>query len=964
MGQVELARSDYGRKDREAVVNVISRFIEAGGDIHAVDNYGNTAFHDAIKTDDCFVSLRANAGALLELGANPNTADNQGRTVLHKISSLPAAHFVRRFEWLQKAEISLDLHARDNQGFMPIHCAAAAADRNVLKLVEAGADPQSRINSRCNALHLAAGAGQASALGLLCKLYTDHGWDIDHRDENGRSPLHYAAASGSSECVFYLLQAGSVVNVQDRQGLTPLHATIEYQIDLVAVRQARRKAGFPYCKREGSLCGDGIQRLMDTRRDSPIHKAPEAVRAAVAAVEEVQMVQDSVRLLLSAGADQSLRDRSGYTALDLAVYLDRGDVAAILESSSQNGCGQSTSVPFRWHSLKGFDAHKIVAELDVASCDPYIVLHLALSERNEALIVALLDAGVDATVPGPEGLAPVHYVAFWGLVSVMKVMTRYIKDLNSINPPLLHAALCPQQSNVQMVDLLLNLGANVNAYFRTPMDKEIWTAWAPGLNAVHMVAGGEHWWHIMALQSLCKAGADLDAVDSHGRAVLQCALTSGGASVRHGPWQQDTLEIILGNGVGINGTALQLAIEYNWGVPMIKRLLHNGADINMGRIPAIHAAVQSGSIGACEAILDAGANVNTLHNRKTPLLAAARKNSYDYDLISMLLRRGADPFFELPGEGTATTSTTVFHEICHDHGTLSPFLEIGIDLEKTNAAGQTPLLASCVQQKPSNYYLTKESVPIKLINAGANIHAVSLEGSSALHMAAKAGLCDTLSLLIEKGAHVSAKDNAGLTPLYYAMKYCRIWVSLRMTKSLLAAGADLLFTGPSGENALHILAPWLLQCSPAGYYEREQQRYAGLDYFAEYKALYKTFTDRGCDRNARDNEGNTPLFPYVQELKEENEVCDSKPPAEEDVREMFDTHDVFAVNNDGDTLLHVIATREETERRWDEDTVRLFQDLLARGVDARQENNKGLSALDVAMAYGQDNILALFEREE
>ncbi|KAL4922034.1 ankyrin repeat-containing domain protein [Aspergillus aurantiobrunneus] len=990
LGQVMLSSIDHGAKDRKISVDVMSRLIEAGANINAVDNHGNTAFHDAIAIDDYFRPVQVRLEALLELGAVPNTTDKHGRTVLHKIASLPGEPFADRFHWLQNAEISLDLHARDYQGFMPIHCAAAAGDVNVLKLAKAGADLQARVDNGRNVLHLAAGAGQGSALGLLCKLYSDSKLEINQRDEKGRTPLHYAAASGSSECVFYLLQAGADPNAQDRRGLTALHAATEYQINVDALRRRRRDAEFPYGEGRGPSY-ESIQRMMDLRRDSAVHKTPEAVRAAVAVEEEVQMIQDSVALLLSAGAKTGLCDSSGWTAYHLAVYLGRQEMAAVLESLPDGGGAQVSSASSRWYSLRSVYANQIVQQLNVGGCDHYTVLHSALSQRNEILVEALLDAGVDATVRGPDGLTPVHYVAFWGLVSVMKLMARYIEDLNAFNPPLLHAALCRKASNIQMVHLLISHGVNVNAHFQVPLDKNTWTAAASEYNAVHMLAAGEGWWHISALESLCKAGADIEATDSHGRTVLQCALTADN-SVRHGAWQEDTLDIVLTHGANINAqlpkdgsTALQRALKFRWSRPIIERLLRHGADISLGDVPAIHAAVESRVVESCEAILNAGADLNTLCHRpsgrrryfvrsegphiETPLLAAAMKSSYEYEtrdldkrtpVISFLLQQGADPLFELPGEGS---TTTVFHEICHYHGIVSPFIEAGIDLETTNGDGLTPLLVSCSSPKTLKNSLRHESTPIELINAGANVHATDRHGSTALHLATRSGLCETVSLLIEKGASVSATNDAGLTPLYYAVDHGYTEKSLRLTKALLAAGADPLFTGPNGEGPLHILAASLMQFSPAGSHESNYQPRNELDYFAASKALYKTFTDAGCDPNARDNKGNTPLFPYVREVKEECEVFNSVPPAEEDVRDMFDTHDVFAVNDDGDTLLHAIASREEEERS-EEDAVLLFRELLARGLDVRRENNKGLSALDVAMAYGKQAILELFEREE
>lgn len=46
------------------------------------------------------------------------------------------------------------------------------------------------------------------------------------RDENGRTPLHEAAALGLPHWVNALLEAGAGPNVQDADGRTPLHEAV------------------------------------------------------------------------------------------------------------------------------------------------------------------------------------------------------------------------------------------------------------------------------------------------------------------------------------------------------------------------------------------------------------------------------------------------------------------------------------------------------------------------------------------------------------------------------------------------------------------------------------------------------------------------------------------------------------------------------------------------------------------
>ena len=83
------------------------------------------------------------------------------------------------------------------------------------------------------------------------------------------------------------------------------------------------------------------------------------------------------------------------------------------------------------------------------------------------------------------------------------------------------------------------------------------------------------------------------------------------------------------------------------------------------------------------------------------------------------------------------------------------------------------------------------------------------------------------------------------------------------------------------------------------------------DYFAEFLKLCTRFVDAGCGREARDENGNTALFEYVAAEKQYSGVETSNPPDPKDMRKMFAQHDIHAVNNEGDTLLHVVARKEE-----------------------------------------------------
>lgn len=1004
LAKAQISNEDGGKKDLKNTLDVMQCLVQAGANINAVDDAGNTPFHDAIESDCHWAAVKINLKSILKAGGVGNKSNHRGHTALHKAAALKSDSQYHdspsRIDFLLQQDLAIALHARDHECVMAIHSAASASEFNTWQLIRAGADVQAKTLDGRTPLHFAAGASQSNIVGLLCQIYREESWITDQKDAHGRTPLHEAACSGSSECVHFLLQSGADPNIKDKQDITPLHAAAEHQDDIVKVRRLRRYEKLTCCDNQPR----GKRRLAPYLNvEGLASNAQSSLDLAIGQEEEARMIQDVIRLLLSAGADPVALDKSGHTPYDVAVMLGCEAAADVLLSRRQEIPPEPYAVPSnllagRLYSVRTTNAQDIVKDIDTDSLKLHSLLETAVCLKNEAVLEAILEAGADPTATSADGLTAMHTIAHWGLTSMMKIISSYVEDMNTVWPPLLHVAATRKLSNIQMVDLLIKLGVDVNTSYKEKEteDHGLYNP-VPSYTATHIFAAGELWWHVPALRSLCDAGADLESTDGDGNTALQCALT-GRRSGYHGIgfWQDQTLEVLLAQGANVNAvspengsTPLIAALKFRRGPKIIRKLLNRGADISLGKLPALFAAIASEDFEATAAVLENGAGVNAIYRPKkvntydsvpkteTPLLAAARMNvNMDVgsdsaksraSIMTLLLEHGSDPVMELnDGE------TTVIHEIAYFSGLLGPILEPGVvDLEIKDRQGRTPLLVACSPVATSYVTIRVEYAAYELLRAGANIHATDNAGSTPLHLAAESGLVQTVSKLISYGASVSATNNAGLTPLYYALSYQDYVTKLKTVQTLLSAGADPLVTGPDGATALHLLAPPFMYLSPADGPDARELRYITrdeTDYFAEFTQLYQRFVEAGCDRNARDNLGNTPLFPYVAEVKHRSEVMPTVPPAREDVKRMFEQHDVFAVNDEGDTLLHVVAARKDDqgsdEQGSVEDSVMLFRELMERGLDPRRENKRGLSALDVAAVCEKDELLGLFERKD
>jgi ankyrin repeat protein len=149
------------------------------------------------------------------------------------------------------------------------------------------------------------------------ELLLNGGAKPDARDEWGRSPLHYAASSGSYNIAKLLIERGADVNALDADAQTPLHKAVD-------VSRSKEKMFDNYAVAILLLAHGANPNIQDKYYfRTPLHYA--ARNGAV----------DIVKEMLERGADPTIRDHKGKTPLDLAREEGHDEIVQILTSHIQ-----------------------------------------------------------------------------------------------------------------------------------------------------------------------------------------------------------------------------------------------------------------------------------------------------------------------------------------------------------------------------------------------------------------------------------------------------------------------------------------------------------------------------------------------------------------------------------------------------------------------------------------------------
>ena len=127
----------------------------------------------------------------------------------------------------------VDLEERDDKGNTPLYRATRFNNtRMIKKLIDAGANINSKNERKKTPLHLAAGFKKIETVRLL----VTEGANLESRDKNGVTPLHEAVFMRKGDSVEYLIENGADVNSVAHNGISVLHTSITHQIYIELVR--------------------------------------------------------------------------------------------------------------------------------------------------------------------------------------------------------------------------------------------------------------------------------------------------------------------------------------------------------------------------------------------------------------------------------------------------------------------------------------------------------------------------------------------------------------------------------------------------------------------------------------------------------------------------------------------------------------------------------------------------------
>ena len=300
---------------------------------------------------------------------------------------------------------ALDLANKDDLGMTELHHAVKAGNLHLVdSLINRGASLGSRDNDGRTALHLAAMEPKYGPFIMDFLLNASDKVIMNLGDEYGQTALHYAAESGSIECIELLVGHGVDIGTTDKFGFSPcLWAVVAWQtgatdklLSMGADANLSSVDGRSPLAWAAGLGHSSIAKLL-LDRGASVH-ASQTQNAQMMPLEEAAAIGDitTIQMLLRFGVDPNLRDRDGWSAIHWATEEGHLDIVSLLLDQGAN--------------------------VNAVSSYGTSPLHCASNGGHASIVGILLRHGADPLKSSCYGWTALHHAAVMGHSRVVQCL--------------------------------------------------------------------------------------------------------------------------------------------------------------------------------------------------------------------------------------------------------------------------------------------------------------------------------------------------------------------------------------------------------------------------------------------------------------------------------------------------------------------------------------------------------------
>lgn len=311
---------------READLQALTTLLQQGADINEIGPHGWPLLIHAVHSGDVEV-----VRFLLDSGADPDSTDSEAKNAMHHAAMRGRTEVVR---FLIERGFAVDTHENYRQ-YTPLHLLCAHSPRDTDQatatlLLDAGAQIDARTKDGSTALMSAVFSSRVEFVRFLLNA----GANINAATDSGVTPLILSVQWGvrSKEVLRDLLERGADVNAQDTTGKSALMKAVwetdedvlNLLLDYGATIDLQDAEGKTALMHASMPSAELSLRWLLMKRDQEADKPDPTGKRQIRLEAAWQRRADIVRLLRNRGADPTVRDASGKTALDWAQEQESG----------------------------------------------------------------------------------------------------------------------------------------------------------------------------------------------------------------------------------------------------------------------------------------------------------------------------------------------------------------------------------------------------------------------------------------------------------------------------------------------------------------------------------------------------------------------------------------------------------------------------------------------------------------